>query len=228
MTEPIKILAVSLIGRQKHKAYAVYDGESLIVTHVVEIKGLFGTWRDALIEEVQRRQAEGYVCIVEEKTDHIAQHASQFNFEDVDIETGRSHLYLALDWYFPMLELGNIVVAKELQKFMIRSGAEGQKIERGQDDKGRITYSINWSAFGSGHRALLLCVVGAMIEPVSDRYVQEMLDAWVPIEEPENPLSSFAAITVGVVRERVRRRSETRGEHTIHGLHSVKHGKQAT
>ena len=160
MTEPIKILAVSLAGIQKHKAYAVYDGERLIVTHILPIRGAFGTWRDPLVEEVQKRQAEGYVCVVEEKTDHVAQHGSQFNLEDIDGETGRSNLYLALDWYFPMIEMGNLVVAKECQKFVIKSGAEGQKVEKGQDEKGRAVYSINWSAVSTGHRALLLCVVG--------------------------------------------------------------------
>ncbi|MFA7462832.1 MAG: hypothetical protein WCY59_06800, partial [Anaerovoracaceae bacterium] len=84
MTDPVKILAVSLSGIQKHKAYAVYDGEVLIVTHVVRIHGVFGSWKDALIEEIQSKRKAGYVCIVEEKTDHIARHGSQFNLEDVD------------------------------------------------------------------------------------------------------------------------------------------------
>ncbi|MFH1984791.1 MAG: hypothetical protein ABIL58_23365 [Pseudomonadota bacterium] len=210
MTEPIKILAVSMTGLTKHKAYAVYDGEKLIVTHISEIKGAFVTWRDALIEEIEGRRAEGYVCIVEEKTDHVSRFASQYQFDSVDIETGRTNLYEALDWYFPMMEMGHVVVAKEYQKFLIRPGSEGQRVERGQDDKGRITYAINWASFSSGHRALLLCVVGAMVEPVSDRYVGEMLDAWVKPEAHEHPLSSFTSITSGVVRAKVAARAKER------------------
>jgi hypothetical protein len=214
MSEPIKIMAVSLAGLQKHKAYAVYDGEALIITHVARIQGLFGAWKDALIKEIEEKRAAGYVCVVEEKTDHIARYGSQFNLEDTDGETGRSNLYVALDWYFPMLEMGHIVVAKEFQQYLIRSGAEGQKIEKGQDEKGRPVYSINWGAVNTGHRSILLCVVGAMIEPVSDRYLDDMLDRWLAEKRHENPLSSFAAITIGVTMRRVEARAEWRRNRT--------------
>jgi len=214
MTDPIKIMAVSLAGIQKHKAYAVYDGETLIVTHVHRLQGLFGAWKDSLIEEIEAKRKDGYVCVVEEKTDHIAKYGSQFNLEDTDGETGRSNLFLALDWYYPMLEMGHVVMAKEYQQFLIRPGAEGQKIEKGQDEKGRPVYSVNWSAVNTGHRAVLLCVVGAMVEPVSDRYLDDMLGRWLAVEPHENPLGPFEAITVGVSKRRVEARAEWRRNRT--------------
>jgi hypothetical protein len=207
-------MAVSLAGLQKHKAYAVYDGEALIITHVVRLQGLFGAWKDPLIEEIESKRKDGYVCVVEEKTDHIAKYGSQFNLEDTDGETGRSNLYVALDWYFPMLEMGHIVVAKEFQQYLIRSGAEGQKIEKGQDEKGRAVYSINWAAVNTGHRSILLCVVGAMIEPVSDRYLDDMLGRWLAEERNENPLTSFEDITIGSTMRRVEDRAEWRRNRT--------------
>ncbi len=214
MTEPLRILAVSLAGIQKHKAYAVYDGEVLIVTHVLRIDGSYPSWRGPLVDEIHAKRNDGYVCVIEERTDHIAQHGSQFNLEDVDVETGRSNLYLALDWYFFMMEMGHIVMAKEFQQYLIRSGAEGQKIERGQDEKGRPTYAVNWGAVNTGHRAMLLCVVGAMIEPVSDRYLDDMMGQWLPTEPNQDPLSSFGAITIGTLRKRLEALAKIRRNRT--------------
>jgi hypothetical protein len=204
MTEIVKIFAVSLTGLQKYKAYAVYNGEQLAVTHILPIKGVFGSWKASLIEEIKKKKADGFVCIVEEKTDYVARHASQFNLEEMDGETGRSNFYTALDWYFALQETENLIVAKDFQNFVIRAGGEGQRVEKKQDEKGRVIYSINWSAFTAGYRCLLLCVVGAMVEPVSHRYLDEMLKVWLTPETPENnPLSSFHAITSGYTMTRL-------------------------
>ena len=112
----------------------------------------------------------------------------------MDLQTGRSNIYLALDWYFPMMEMGNIIVDPEYQQFIIRAGGEGQKIEKAQDEKGRLVYSINWSSINGGHRALLLCVIACQVEPLSERYVKEMLDAWFPMKVEEDPFGTIHAI----------------------------------
>lgn len=200
----IKIFVVSLAGMQKYKAYAVYNGEQLLVTHIKPIKGVFGSWKKGLIEEIKKKKADGFACIVEEKTDYIAQYASQFRLEDMDGETGQSNFYTALNWYFSLMETDNLIVAKDSQSFIIRAGGEGQRVEKKQDDKGRVIYSINWDAFTAGHRCLLLCVVGAMVEPVSHRYIDEMMDIWLtPKVRKDDALSSFYAITIGHTKTRL-------------------------
>ena len=209
-TDIIKIFAASLTGLQKYKAYAVYNGEQLAVTHLLPIKGAFGTWKSGLIDEIKKKKSEGFVCIVEERTDYIAKYASQFNLEDVD-EGSRSNFYTALDWYFGLMDTGNLILAKEHQQFLIRAGGEGSKVEKKQDEKGRVLYSINWGALTSGHRCILLCVVGAMVEPVSSRYLDDMVKIWLTPEGKEfDPLSSFRAITEGYTKKRILEVQENR------------------
>jgi len=207
---PLKIMSVSLMGLQKYKAYAVFDGEALVITHILPIKGAFGSWKTALIDEIKQKKEVERTGIVEERTEYISIHASAFNLEAMDMtgETGRSNFYVALDWYFGLLEMGQIVIAQEYQQFLLRLGGEGQKVEKGMDEKGRVTYSINWDAISTGHRAVLLCVVGAMIEPVSDRYIEEMLNLWLPVKTIENPVDAFVNALRRTVREKADRLSK--------------------
>ena len=85
---------------------------------------------------------------------------------------------------FRPADLGNLITDEEAKRFLIRVGGEGQKVEKKQDEKGRPFYSIDWPAFTGGHRAVLLCVVAAMAEPVSDRFLDAMYGK--PSEEPED------------------------------------------
>jgi len=203
MEKVTKIFSVSLSGLHSHKAYAVYNGEQLAVTHILPIKGKFGAWKRPLIEEIEKKKADGFVCIVEEKTDYISRHASNFNLEDVEGD-GRSNFFIALDWYFGLVETENIIIANEYQKFMIKAGGEGQRVEKKQDEKGRAIYSINWTAFTSGYRCLLLCVVGAMMEPVSNRYIDLMMSEWLNPDGDvyEDPMGPFRSITTGHAKDR--------------------------
>lgn len=180
----LKILAVSLMGNQKNKAYAVYNGEQLIITAVMTITGLFSSWRKPLIAEIEEKTAAGYVVLVEEMTDMISQHATKYLLEAVE---GRSNLYDALDWYFALQDMGNLVVDEEVKRYVIRSGSEGQRIEKKQDDKGRTYYNIDWSAFHGGYRAVLLCVIAALQEPVNRRYLREMYGPERADREDTNP-----------------------------------------
>jgi len=182
MTENIlKIMAISLMGNQRSKAYAVFNGEQLVVTAVLPISGTFNSWRQPLIDDIIDKKGKGYVVLIEEKTDLIAQHGTQYLLEDVE---GKSNLHDALDWYFALQDMGNLIVPDELRKYLIRSGSEGQRVEKKQDDNGRPYYVIDWNAFHGGYRAVLLCVVAAMTEPISDRFIQAMFGD--PLSDPDD------------------------------------------
>jgi len=184
----LKILTVSLMGSSKSKAYAVFNGEQLSIVSVRPISGAFNTWRKPLIEEIKEKGAKGYVILVEEKTDLIAQYGTQYLLEDVE---ERSNLYEALDWYFALQDMGNLISDDEVKRFIIRAGGEGQKVEKKQDEKGRPYYSIEWASFSGGHRAVLLCVVAAMTEPLSDRFLEAMYGKLPEPPEDDNPVRRY-------------------------------------
>lgn len=187
----LKILAVSLVGSQRAKAYAIFNGEQLVITGVHLIQGMFSAWRKPLIEEIIDKKSKGYAVLIEERTDLIAQYGTQYLLEDIE---GRSNLYEALDWYFALHDMGNLIADDDAKRFLIRSGSEGQKIEKKQDEKGRPYYDIDWSSFHGGYRAVLLCVVAAMIEPVSDRFLEAMYGKMPPEPEDDNPVRRWQKI----------------------------------
>ena len=200
-----KIFVVSLIGMRKYKGYAVYDNdtEDLIITHILPITGIFRSWQGAMVEEIKTRQADGFICLVEETTDFLSQYATSYNLEDMNEDAGKTNLYEALNLYYQLSDLDKIHTGKEYERFLIRTSGEGQKIERTTDDKGRPVYSVNWAALTGGHRVVLLCVIAALSEPVSERYVTEMLNLFVGANKPK---LIGAARGVETVRKMVRRR----------------------
>jgi len=187
----LKILAISLMGSQRSKAYAVFNGEQLIISRVDVIAGMFGVWRKPIVDEIIDKKAKGYVVIVEEKTDLIAQYATQYLLEDIE---ERSNLYDALDWYFALQDMGNLISDEAASRYLIRAGGEGQKVEKKQDEKGSPYYAIEWSSFTGGHRAILLCVVAAMTEPLSERYIAAMFGDPVPDPEDYNPVRRWTKL----------------------------------
>lgn len=187
----LKILAISLVGTQRSKAYAVFNGEQLIISRVDVIAGMFGVWRKPIVDEIIDKKAKGYAVIVEEKTDLVAQYATQYLLEDIE---ERSNLYDALDWYFALQDMGNLIADDDAKRFLIRAGGEGQKVEKKQDEKGKPYYSIDWPSFMGGHRAILLCVVAAMTEPLSDRYIEAMFGEPVPEPEDDNPVRRWTKL----------------------------------
>lgn len=189
--EILKIMTISLTGGQRSKAYAVFNGEQLVITAVLPILGMFNVWRKPLIDEIIDKKTKGYAVIVEEKTDLVAQHATQYLLEDIE---ERSNLYDALDWYFALQDLGNLITDDEAKRFLIRVGGEGQKVEKKQDEKGRTVYSVDWSSFTGGHRAILLCVVAAMTEPVSERFLEEMYGKPVSDPDDDNPVRRWTKL----------------------------------
>ncbi len=203
----LKIMTVSLMGNQRSKAYAVFNGEQLVITHVLPITGVFSSWRQGIVDEVLEKQGKGYVVLVEEKTDLVARHATQYLLEDIE---ERSNLYESLDWYFALQDMGNLITDEEAKRFLIRAGGEGQKVEKKQDEKGRPVYSIDWSSFTGGHRVILLCVVAAMTEPLSGRYLAEMFGAPRQNPDDDNPVRRWTKIIMqrdlqkGLALERAR------------------------
>ncbi len=169
----LNLMAVSLESGKRHKAYAVYDGERIAITHCVPIVGPPSNWAAELLKEVADKVSNGFSVLVEDRTGtYVASDASQFDFEEVI--DGRSMLYHALDWYFSMLDLGQIITDPSVERYLIRAGGEGQKIDRLQDDRGRTIYKVDWSAMNGGVKAVLMCVCGAMMQPMSERYIDAM------------------------------------------------------
>lgn len=194
-TPILKILAVSLADVSKYKAYAVFNGEQLIITHVTQLRGMFNTFRDDLIQEVKGRVDAGFAVLVEEKTDVVSQYATRYMLEARDDEDGRSHYFDALDWYFALLNTDSIIFHPECKQFLIRPGGEGQRVEKLQDEKGRTGYRVDWNNFNGGYRAMLLCVVAAMTEPLSARYLDAMYGPDMEEEERYSWRRVFKAIT---------------------------------
>jgi hypothetical protein len=173
--EPLKIFTVCLTDRRKFKAYAVYDGENLVITHVSTISGgaLLSSWKKGLSAEIEEKRSKGFVVVVEELGDAFSTDVSRYNLDEAD-DDGRSNFYTALDWYFHLEDTNCLTVATEARQYEIRSGGEGTRIEKKQDDKGRTAYNIDWKWLHGGHRAILLCVVACQFEPLSGRYLEAM------------------------------------------------------
>lgn len=190
-----KIFAMSLSQKKKYKGYAVYNGEQLVFQVISQIKGPFSEWKDSLIKEIEKRKKRGFVVLIEERTEHVSQHATQFSFEDVDPEEGRVNYYVALDWYFALDNMGNLVLPAESQNYAIREN----KIDRLQDEKGRTKYVIDWDRFSGAQRTILLCVMAAVgMNPVSGVYLDEFFNGLDDDILPDNDIyKSFKAITVG-------------------------------
>ncbi len=201
-----KIMVISLAGRERSKAYAADNGEQLVIQKIVPIKGTFLAWKKELIDEIQERVANEFVVLVEEKTEHIAQYASQVDLEDIDPFESRINYYIALDWYFAMFNMGNIIMPSDGQQFTITP----QKVDPKQDETGRTKYNVNWEQFSSGHRCVLLTVLAAVQEPVSGRYMREM---YGPQEKWDlfDPLKSFRAITVELDKKLEKHWDDIRG-----------------
>ena len=63
----------------------------------------------------------------------------------------------------------------------------------------RLVYDVDWNRMTGGHKAILMCVAGAVMElPFSDRWLNEFAKASQSNRpSPQSPLDSFFAITTG-------------------------------
>jgi hypothetical protein len=197
----IRIMAASLVSGQKYTAYAVFDGENLIVTQVELIPWADVAWKSKLIAEIKDRKEKGFIVLVEEKTDHISQHGTKYLLDE--LWEGRTNFCDAMDWYFALQATGNLIFHKSCDQYKLYTGGEGQRVEKKTDDRGRTVYHVEWSAFHSGYRAILLCVVAAMTEPVSRRYLNAMFGTHIE-DEVVDPLRQFSAVTTGLDTEKAK------------------------
>jgi len=174
-TESLKIMTVSLVDAKKFQAQAVYDGERLVIADVRPITGIFSTWKAPLIAEIKKRVADGYAVVIEEAGDTISQYGTQYLLDEPDEAEGKMRLQVVLDGYYEMESMGMLILAQEFKQFAIpKTGNEGGWIEKKNDEKGRAFYSINWGKLTGAHRAILLCVVVALQEPLSERFLHAM------------------------------------------------------
>jgi hypothetical protein len=191
----IRIMAASLVSGQKYTAYSVFDGENLIITQVELIPWADAAWKSNLIAEIKDRTEKGFIVLVEEKTDHISQYGTKYLLDE--LWEGRTNFCDAMDWYFALQATGNLIFHKSCDQYKLYSGGEGQRVDKKTDDKGRTVYHVDWSAFHGGYRAILLCVVAAMTEPVSHRYLNAMFGPPGVEADEFDPLRQFRAITIG-------------------------------
>lgn len=194
----MNIMAVSLESDKRYKAYAVFDGEKLAVTHCIPIHGAVSLWKDDLAKELESKHKEGFSVLVEDRSEqYCIGDASAFSFDEMI--DNRSMLYHALDSYFSMLNMGNLIVDKSVERFIVRSGSEGAKVEKKQDEKGRTVYSVDWNTFSGGHKAILMCVCAATFRSLNDIFIDQMFQH-VEEQVPVDNYRSFDAITKGYSR----------------------------
>jgi len=199
MSKNVKIFVVCLASLKKFRAHAVYNGETLVIGMVqqIEATGIFGKWKAPLIKEIEERKADGYIVLVEEKTDYISQYATQYLLEDLNDDhegSRRSNYFDALDWFFALADTGNIVFHSDCAQFNINAVSEGGMVDRQNDDKGRSVYKVDWKRFNGGFRAVLLCVVAALYEPLSERFLDVMFQADERAHVIANPALKMRAL----------------------------------
>jgi hypothetical protein len=170
-----KIMTVSLSHSQRAKAYGIYDGNILVVTHIEPILGLFSFWEKKLQEEIQQKNKQGYTILVDEPTDRISRHALRIDLnKTVD---SRSNFYHVLDAYFALYSTESIVTGDEIRKYLLKIGGEGSRLEVENDDQGRTKYHADWNALTGMHRALILQAYAVVYQPVDNHYIDAMFGA---------------------------------------------------
>jgi len=167
-----KIFTVSLNTNTPHKAYAAYNGAKLVITDILPLTGNVSVWASQLLDEIDGKVASDYIVLVEEKTSFFARSGTRFDFEDISPD-GKINLFTAFEYFFALQYSGNVILSKNSQQFVIHESI----VERLSDEKGRSKFSVNWEQFNGGRRALLLCVMAAMWEPMSDRYLRRYCES---------------------------------------------------
>ena len=184
--EAQKIMAVSLVSRDRVTLRAVYDGMTLLVASITPVKGSFFAWSKDLIEEVKEAQDKGWSVLVEEVGDKVSQHATPILLSDRHTQEDRPMLAVALDHYFSMLNSETVRFQPGTEQARIQESV----VDVSTDDRGRNKYSIDWSRIKGAQRALILaCLAAEGMQPLSDNFIEELYTALgnqVDIAE-ENP-----------------------------------------
>ncbi len=196
-----KILAIAVGGAMPIQAAAVYTKKTLIFTGMKDLTGSPDEWRDTIEEVIAERIARNWVVLVEDKTGSFSDKAILFDFDRMG-DDGRTYLQQCLDWYFALQARGAIAFPEKMQRYIIRAHTEGAMLDFGHDEKGRLLYKVNWMQFTPGHRAMLMCIAGAILEdPASDRWLNHFLG--LPEPKANDPWSQLLrhvnAVTTGYV-----------------------------
>lgn len=195
-----KIMTVAFDSMRRVRAQGVFEAGKLIVVDMADITGNPEDWIPPLQADIANKVANGWVCMVDDMT-HSFPFSGEaagvsFNFDAQDAG-GRTMLQTALDWYFAMDSRGSIILGDGLERHAIRVGGENSLLDIRSDEKGRAVYVIDWRRFGAAHRALLMCVVGAVQEePLSEHWLANLCGQLA--QGRPNPClsTSFKAITM--------------------------------
>lgn len=167
-----KILTISLEGGRRAQALAAWDGERLIVMEIREITGNPDVWLPAMLKDIESKVDHGWVVMVEDRTGSFPSSATAYNFDAMGPD-GRTHLQSALDWYFALEGRGSLIIDPSLNRYALRLGGDNDLIVRKTDERGRVLYDARWENVTAGHKALLMCVAGAVMEePLSERWMR--------------------------------------------------------
>lgn len=179
-----RILAIAFEGTVPAQCVALYSGNELLVKELVEITVEPYAWMQIMLRDVEEKTRKGWVVMLEDRTASFSRHATSWNFDAVGAD-GRTNLQTCLDWYFMLQRRGQIFMGSELQRYEMRIGGEMDMIDAKNDDKGRLIYNINWRLFSSAHRALLMCVAGAVMEEqLSDRWIESFVGNLPEVKKP--------------------------------------------
>jgi len=159
----LRVFAMSLAGPEKCKAYAIYDGQNLVITHIQALTGEPDVLERNLLRETWRRQSEGFLCIGEALPEPLAYFARQFILDGENRDA-------ALETYLCLAENGNIIVAPEYPEYMPQPGCH-IRTAQGEDI--------------GVHRVILLCVAGSMISAFIDRITDELVNEGLTDEQQE-------------------------------------------
>ncbi len=109
------ILAISLTEKKKFKAYAVFDGENLVIQSLERIRGVLNTWKGPLIDEVIEKKRRGYTVVIEEMGNAVSKCATRLMLDDID--RGKTKFMIALDHYYGMTHIGNLTLPPGAENF---------------------------------------------------------------------------------------------------------------
>ena len=180
----ILTLSFGPLNKSARATASCIDG-NLIVTEIKELTSEATEWLPELLQEIEDKTAKDWVCLVEDKTHSLKTTATLYDFDYME-EVGRTNLQIALDWYFAMQARGAIVLTEAAQRYQLRLGADTSVIDLETDERGRLRYRLQWANLLAGHRALLMCVVGAMLEEqLSERWVKVMAGSYKKAKEPD-------------------------------------------
>ena len=168
-TNSKKIFCASIESERRARAYGTWDGETLVVTHILPLAGI--QWREELFEESRRLAGEGFAVLIEDRTGTFSPYASPFSF-DTREQDGTTSFQVSVEWSLALRARGALIVPTELARYLLRTG-EGGNVDVAFSDSGRTLYRPDWSRLTGAHRALLMCVYAAVMEPpLSDRWLE--------------------------------------------------------